>query len=453
MLASVTRLTPRLGSFPDALAAFRAARLQVCLSELNGIDSVSAATLRARSFLRLGDPEAALTALTNLQTQGRESRDLGEIALLRAVAQSRLGDEQAKDAFQDAIVYSISSTDPALEAEVEFYNGLTAFGEESLLEARAACRRGLDVASEARKFTRNEGYIPLEHVVSRIEELLGVIDAADGRYQDWLGHARLALAMHDRCTISDVYIQAFALKNLTLLARDFDIADDAQLLAKRVPALAWTADVCRVEFTSVEALGWCSALRGDVVGALRLFRRASKVASTEPEHVYVAVDRALVARECGHRAMVVEEIEHALAIADGYDWSKAPGDYRFALLALAQTAAAIAPIRAREMLDRYTGIRNAIDATFATRIEPRARAEEAYTHGLVLRAEGRQAASMERLQTAFETWETIGFEWRSARAALELAELDAGEVFRLAVRRELFQRPDSIFAMRARLVA
>jgi hypothetical protein len=136
---------------------------------------------------------------------------------LRAVAQSRLGDEQAKDAFQDAIVYSISSTDPALEAEVEFYNGLTAFGEESLLEARAACRRGLDVASEARKFTRNEGYIPLEHVVSRIEELLGVIDAADGRYQDWLGHARLALAMHDRCTISDVYIQAFALKTLPFL--------------------------------------------------------------------------------------------------------------------------------------------------------------------------------------------------------------------------------------------
>jgi len=39
------------------------------------------------------------------------------------------------------------------------------------------------------------------------------------------------------------------------------------------------------------------------------------------------------------------------------------------------------------------------------------------------------------------------------RAALELAELNAGDVFRLAVRRELKRRPDSLFSSRARLVA
>ena len=38
-------------------------------------------------------------------------------------------------------------------------------------------------------------------------------------------------------------------------------------------------------------------------------------------------------------------------------------------------------------------------------------------------------------------------------AALELTELDAGDVFRLAVRRELKRRPNSIFSVRARLVA
>ncbi len=105
------------------------------------------------------------------------------------------------------------------------------------------------------------------------------------------------------------------------------------------------------------------------------------------------------------------------------------------------------------MLDRHTSIRNAIDSTSLARIEPGTRAEEAYTNGLVLRAEGRLAASAERFQTAFETWRAIGFEWRAARAALELTELDAGDVFRLAVRRELQQRPNSIFSMRARLVA
>ena len=87
------------------------------------------------------------------------------------------------------------------------------------------------------------------------------------------------------------------------------------------------------------------------------------------------------------------------------------------------------------------------------RMEPGTRAEEAYSHGLVLRAEGRIAASAERLQAAFETWRAIGFEWRAARAALELTELDAGDVFRLALRKELQQRPNSIFSVRARLVA
>ena len=81
------------------------------------------------------------------------------------------------------------------------------------------------------------------------------------------------------------------------------------------------------------------------------------------------------------------------------------------------------------------------------------RAEEAYTAGLLLRAEGNLDASTDSLANAFETWKSIGYEWRASRAALELAELDAGDVFRFAVRRELNTRPDSIFAERARLVA
>jgi len=456
VLAAVSRLIPRLGSFSEALAAYRAARLQACLSKLHGIESVSATTLRARTSLRLGDPDAALHALANLENNEiADSHDRGELALLRSVAHYRLRNTEAsREAIEDAHAYSISAADSALEAEASFYGALTALGDEDLDGARDACQRGLEIASEPRIFpATTKGYIPLDHVVSRTEELLGVIDAAQGRYRASLAHARSALAMHDRCAISDTYIQAYALKNITIFARDFDITDDARMVAARVLNLAWTADVARVEFTTVEALGWCSALRGDTVEALRLFRRADIAASTVPERIIVGVDRALIAREFGHRPLVLEELEHALNAASTFNWEEAAGDSRDALLVLAQAAAATAPVAAREMLDKYLAIRNAMDITFAARIEPRARAEEAYTHGLVLRAEGRIAASAERLQVAFETWENIGYEWRAARAALELAELDAGEVFRLAIRRELFQRPDSIFSMRARLVA
>jgi len=454
VLASITRFTPRLGSFSEGLVAYRAARLQLCLSKLHGLESVAASTLRARAFLRLGDAEAALAGLADPYDRDFESSDRAELTLLQGVAQSRLGNiDQSRDLFRDAFVYSISSTNPALEAEVEFYKGLTALGNNSLDEAIAACHRGLEIANEPRTFPKTESSIPLGHVVARIHELRAVIASSDGRYSDATQHARLSLVTHDACAVHDVYIQAFALRNLAIAARDFDLTEEARLLFSRVPALAWTEDVSSVEFTTVEALGWCSALRGDSVNALRLFRHASFTASSVPEHVLVSVDRALLAREFGHQSMVVEEVEYAVKIASGFDWEKAAGDHRVALLTLAQVAASVAPGDARAMLDRHIALRNSIDVTFAARIEPRARAEEAYTQGLVLRSEGRITASMERLEVAFETWKTIGYEWRAARAALELTELEAGDVFRLAVRRELFQRPDSIFSMRARLVA
>jgi len=450
--ASVTRLQPLLGSFDEALLKFRAAHLHACLSMLHGIESPEAATLRARTSLRLGDPKGARDGLRGFKF--RRDGDRAEAALLLAVAHSRLGDrEQSDAAFLDAFVVSVSSSDVGLEAEVEYYRGLTAFADSNLSEARSACLRGLAVVNAASPSSKTRGSIPLEHVISRTEELLGVIEAGQGRYHAWLGYARKALATLDGCATPDVFQEAFALRNLAILARDFDIADDVRIVETRVPTFAWTNDICRVEFATAEALGWCFALRGNCIEALRLFRQADESASTIPERVIIGVNRALVAREFGHGPSVNEEIQHALKLARTFDWEMAAGDTRYALLAIAQIAAKTATPHAREMLDRHTAIRVAIDGTSVARLEPGARAEEAYTHGLVLRAEGRLTDSAERLQVAFETWASIGFEWRSARAALELAELGAGDVFRLAIRRELLQRPESVFAARARLIA
>lgn len=453
MLASITRLQPRPGSFDEALVAYRAARLHECLSLLRGVQTVQAIALRVRALLRLGDVGGAREKLAGLAPVAE--RDKSEIALLQAVTYSRLGDrDEAETAFHDAFVHSVAASDPALEAEIEFYRGLTAFGDEDLVEARSNCERGLNAAASAPTMDRRSvGTIPIEHVVSRTHELLALIDAGEGRYQESIKRARLALETLDSCSTVDSYQEAFALKNLSILARDFDIEADANLLLARVPQFTWSRDLCFVEFTTLEALGWCSALRGASVEALRLFRKAANVASSDPERILVGVDRALLAREFGYRPMVVDEIESALDLADACDWENSAGDYRTALLTLAQASAPIVPSRARRSLDRYTAIRNSIDSTFAARIEPRARAEEAYTHGLVLRAEGRLTASAERLTAAFETWESIGYSWRAGRAALELTELDAGDVFRLAVRRELHRRPNSVFSTRARLVA
>ncbi len=452
MSASVTRLEPRRGSFEQALVAFRAARFRACISELHGVDSIAAAALRSRTHLRLGNPQAALAAAPQ---SGESHRDRGELALLRAVASSRLSDsEAANEAFRDARVYGIASANASLAAEVEFYLALDAFGAGNLDGARTFCQHALEAAAAPALYARStDGNVPLAHVVARTQVLLGVIDAATGKYRDEVVQTRAALATLDECRIPDVYEEAFAVRNFAILVRDFDLGDDALTIANRADALAWSDEIARVKFTTLEGLGWCSALRGDVVGALRRFRAAAVTASTPPEEILVAVDRALLARELGHRAMAMEELEHALKLFDGYNWEQAAGDTRLILLPLAQIAASIAPVRAREVLDRHCKLRNAMEAAYAARIEDRVRAEDAYSHGIVLRSEGREAASTERLQFAFATWESIGYEWRAARAALELAELGAGDVFRLAVARELRRRPESLFAARARLAA
>lgn len=452
MSASVSRLVPRSGSFFEALAAYRAGAIGTCLSALHSLDSVEADLLRSRAYLRLGDARAARESL--LCTEPVRNRDRGEMALLSAVASFRLGhDDTASDLFRDAFVFGISSLDIALETEIEFYKGLALFARGDLHEARASCERGLEMASGSASRHNVGATIPLEHIESRLEELLGLIAAAQGRFGTWLIHARSALHLLDTCGVRDVWQEAFALKNLTILARDFDVAGDAEIVAERAPSFAWTKDLCRVEFATLEALGWSAALRGQCVDALGHFRQADVSASTSAEHIIVGMNRAVFAREAGHRAQLIEEVRYATKLARDFDWESAPGDTRYGLLTLAQVAAPLETSTAREMLDRHTAIRNAIDPTFVARIEPGTQAEEAYTNGIVLRAEGRVAASAERLRTAFETWGAIGFEWRAARAALELIELDAGDVFRIAVRREINRRPNSVFSTRARLVA
>ena len=391
MLASVARLRPRVGSFPEALTAFRAARLRECLTELHGNETIEGTFLRARVQLRLGFPDAALIALRDVGAE--ENRDRAELSLLRAIGQSRVGNEiQAQSSFQEAFVFGVSAMDCAIEAEVQFYLGLSAFGGDDLKRARGHCEKALVLAIPRQTFGALQGSVPLEHVVARTQELLGLVEAAEGQYRAFFDQARASLVTLDSCEIPDLFQEAFALRNLAILARDFDIETDAAVLMGRAQAFAWTEDIRRVEFTTAEALGWCSALRGNNVEALRLFRRAERAASSDPERIMVGVDRALFAREFGHLPMVIEEVEHALDIADAFDWEKAAGDYRVALLTLAQAAASISGSRARMTLDRYTSIRNAMDGTFVARVEPRARAEEAYTHGLVLRAEGRLSA-------------------------------------------------------------
>jgi hypothetical protein len=395
-----------------------------------------------------------MDVLKDLDAGGLGDARRSHRALLSAVAAGRLGHvDTANEHYTEATAYAVSSNDISLEVEIDYYRALVAFGANSLAEASALCDRALATVKVKNLALASSEMIPLGHVASRVLELRGVIYGSEGSYVAHATFSRAALAKLDASIVRDVYQEGFALRNLTILARDFDVVSDAAAMKDRVPSLSWTEDLAAVGFATYEALAWCVALRGDSIGALRNLRAAEKHITTGAEGVIICVDRAVFAREHGHMPMVIDELERATELARGVNWNDAAGDTRHALLSLAQAAAPMSPTLAREMLDRYTNISKAMNPNYASRIEPRTRAQENFTHGLVLRSEGRDHASMERFTDAFQIWNTIGYEWRASRAAVELAEMNAGEKYKLVVRREISQRPESIFAARARLVA
>jgi len=445
--SSVTRLVPRLGSYASAVAAFRAACFRDCLAELHGVESHEAAALSARASLRLGDPEGAIRALK--PAFGDFER--AETAMLAAASHLRLG--RSKEAFAaliEARTHAISAGDYALDAELAYYSALFTVGQGYAGDARDIVERGLDSLGEHRG--RVESVITPSHAAARLHEMLVVLEAGEGRYGDAISHARAVVATLQAAPMQDVYLDGYAFMNLAILARDFDLRDSAEI-CRRVDLLRWSGDIATVHFTAVEAAGWCAALRGDLVTAFERFRVATDVSTTVPERIIVSLDRALLARESGFAAMAIEELRYAARLSRTFDWADAAGDHRRTLLDLAQISAPLDTAEARAAINRYSRVCRSTDVRFASRREARVQAEEDYTHGLVLRAEGRLDASAERLRAAFSTWQQIGYAWRAARAALELAELGAGEVFRVAVRRELRERPQSVFATRARLIA
>lgn len=450
MPRSIARLPSRGGSYATALASFRAARVNACLGELTGLGSNPARLLAARAHLRIGHPGDALTALAEISAPTNFER--AEQAILAAASCERLGDRaRAQTAYAEARAFSISAGSQILDGELAYYTALAAIGDDDFGEAHAYVEASLE-ALETVDLGESGTVLNRTHVIARLNEMLVVIDASRGHYRDVIRHARTVWKALRSAPERDVFLEGYAIKNLAIVARDF-MLEDAEEIAKCVSALAWTPELSGVGFLAFEASSWSAALRGDVAEALWRLRSASAAATSVPERLWLSVDRALLAREAGYTAMASEEVRYGLTLIDRFEWQNAAGDLRVVLPLLAQVVAPISAAAARRVLDRYSAIGKAIDVRSAARSEERFRAEVDFSHGLVLRAEGRLDESAMRLKSAFETWTTIGHEWRAALAALELAELGAGDVFRLAVRRELSRRPTSFFASRARAVA
>jgi len=432
----VAQFRPRSGDYAKALVSYHDADIRICMNELHGLDEDRSRLLLSRAYLRAGQPVDALAALNAIVRTTSPLRD-AERETLRVAAQTRLGDMRAMgDAIATARAYSIGSPSVAQRAEFEYFVGLAglATGDLELVEDSACAILEMQPHADADLYT-----IPLGHTRARAYELLQIIDVSTGRFNP--ANSLAALSEVDASGQPDAWISSTSLQTVAGFACDLDLRYLIDDLVKRFYSTKWTDLSHGRRHLITLGLAWCAALRGEDISAFRWFRLAAEDARSPIDKIEIAVERGRLAAELTPTsAAAVEELRYAVELARTVDWPTF-GERHGVLVTLAIAAARQAPADARWALERYRSVRGSQRDLGSA--DPRMAVEISFAEGRLARCEGREAAAIAHLREAFSTAERIGFRWRAQGAAIELAELRAGDHFATFARLEAIQRPTS----------
>jgi hypothetical protein len=396
--------------------------------------------------MRVGHSEAALERL-EVPRHDLLHREIAESHLLRGAVLSRLSrNDEARRSFDSARVHTYASALVALEAELALSLAQLSLFERDLEAAESEAYRTLSL--EAYSFEAGPPYfVPLNQVRARAFDLLGFVEARRERYLEQSAFLCRALAEVALCEKRDVWLECSLLANLSLLVRDLNLEGEARILREHLVS-EWPVEATGFRFNVLRSLGMWAAVRGDHVGALRDLRAAAEFAPTPTLKLAATLDRALLARELHQSIMAREELDYAERLSSQIDWSNAPGQDRVVLLLQAEVFSKRAVAQGRRALDRFRAIKTKLSPKILGETDKRWRATEVFTEGIVLRGEEKFDAAAVYLAEAFSIWDTIGFRWNAARAALEIAEMTGEERFVEYVRREAELRPNSWLASR-----
>ena len=222
-------------------------------------------------------------------------------------------------------------------------------------------------------------------------------------------------------------VEANILHSISIFAMEMDLPGMYQELCRA--DIAWTADLAAKHFAFVHQLAWCAALQGDFHGALRQLRLACDIAPTKPWKIMALVDRYLVAENVDGFSGIfaAEERDHICRLVDEVDWETLNGEERVALLYAAELLAQGDAAQASACLDRYERLPLPMSPLLAFRNDRRLKAKELYVKGLVARAQGKTVGARFAFEAAHLIWSEIGYEWRSALAALAASSIEKDE--------------------------
>jgi hypothetical protein len=443
----VVAFEPVPAPFESALADYRAARFNDCLRGLRGHQTLPERVLRARALLRLTRHEEAYEALKLIPPASEVPHRLRATALIvRSAVSTILGRfVRAEEDLSAARIHVYSDRCAALEAEFEYYSAMLRWVQGDFAGGETAARRILDIENAGEPA---EGSVPpLAATRSRAVMILGYEVAREGRFRAYVDLLLHALAELDCGDERDPYLEAVLLRDLAFGARELDLSTVAAVVRERAEVLPWVQELDEQHAHVLRSLGWCAALAGDHLGALRNLRLSAEIAPAPTWRLLALVERSYLARELDQAILAEEELRLAQDLSLTIEWERTSGEESFGLLHLALLTAERDPAAARAWLDRYESLHQNTSPLLLGRPDPRARALELYARGNLAEAEGLAARAISLYTDAFELWDRLGCSWRAALAASKLARTTGAAPFVEYEERAARERPDSWLAL------
>jgi hypothetical protein len=370
-----------------------------------------------------------------------------EAYMQRGAALMRLGRvEDADLAYDTARVYTLASGNAAARAEFEYQIAARSFmlGEND--RAEQAAYQVLSVETYAFESVSSY-FVPLNHSRARAFEVLSLVEARRERYVEQSAFICRALGELECEATKDTWYELWLLQSLGNLVRDLGLDAEARLLRGRIEN-EWPDEAVGFRFNVLRSLGLFAAVCGDHVGAFRDLRSAAEFAPSQIMRLAATLDRAFLAKELHQTIMARDEYDYAERLAAQIDWSSALGEDRFVLLLLAEVLADRTAAKGRFALDRYRGIKTKLPPDLLGTSDRRWQALEAFVEAVVLRAEQHYERASIFFGKAFDIWDSLGFGWHAARAALELVSITKEPRFLEYAMREAQRRPNSWLAHR-----
>jgi tetratricopeptide (TPR) repeat protein len=443
-------LKPRIAEFETALRAYREGDFSFCADALCEASQPSALALRTRALLRMGQSEEALAALAKVDFGALAHDDAGELLSMKATALCLLGEAETESALVDARVRAYSSGCAAVECEVEYATATIAWAQGRMADVLSAVDRVLSVSEVDPTWLRKSrsattcspGYWR-----ARAFDLRGFAQAQDENFAGQAQSLLSAFREFDKASVHDIYVEGSMLYNLAVLARDIDSTEVSWFVAARADSVFWNINTKIFEYEVFRALGWCYAQHGDHLGAFRHLRRSADAAPSIPLRIVAILDRSFLARELGETFTATEDIEHALRLTSQVDWERATGAERAALYALASCIAPNEVARARQLWNRFQSLKSGV-SPLELYENRRERAAQCQAHATILTAEGERERAITLLLESLDIWSSLGYVWRKAAVAADLAELTGEARFFELANVQARQQPHSWLARR-----